>query len=301
MKIISFLIAFTFFTHAAYSASCCGGSSALPTLITADDKAIFNIGVSHSKVMADVNNQVVFRTDQNNETKQTYSFSGAYQFSEYAQIGGGFNIQSKQREVVTGQEESSSGLGDLFLNSAYEFMPEFYYSKYKPRGLVFLELTLPTARSIHDHQKRLNTDARGSGFYTASPGLLFLKAYRTYDYLVAPKVTFYNPRTFETSSGEEVKISPKPTYQLLTGLGYNLAKSPTRFGASLAYTYKGGKSGEYSANNEYYFDLSLSASYMFASKISTSLTYSDQTIFGPVKNTTLSRTIAFSLQKKFPL
>ncbi|HWU43973.1 MAG TPA: hypothetical protein VN132_11065, partial [Bdellovibrio sp.] len=159
-----------------YAASCCGGGFAFPALILGDDKALFTSSFSYGSVTDDVlpNGKWIHRADNNQS--ETMKIDGAYLISDLWQTGMSVPVVSRQID-----KEDSMGLGDISINLGYEFLPELSYSEWKPKGLAFLQITLPTSPSVYDATNILAADSRGRGFFTLGPGMVFTKNWKAWD------------------------------------------------------------------------------------------------------------------------
>ena len=288
-----------------YAASCCGGGANFPALITGDYKSQLSAAFSTSAVIGhtDENNQSYFHADDNNEDSQTIRLIGSTMISERTQLGASLPFS---RRVIdrSGVNRKDSGLGDIEFHGAYEILPEYGYSVWKPRGFLFSSLTLPTGPSIHDEEVVTSIErARGKGFTTLKTGLSFFKVWGNWDGQILAQVEKSFDRTFRYS-GQEVTKKSDLSWGALLAFGHSPFASDFRWGLSIAPYYRGAiknQSDVELAESQLVWDANISLSYMFSFDWSVNLIYSDQTIIGPSKNATLSRSSTLSFQKKWSL
>jgi hypothetical protein len=293
------------------AASCCGSGGSLPQLITTDSRAQLTTSLSRDAVIGDVSpsGRAVFRGDSNQEITQTFKIEGAYQLSELWQMGAGVPVVKRDRSFEDGSE-TTTGLGDLSLSTAFEFMPEYEYSPIKPRGFGFLQLTLPTSPSKYDSDKFLMTDARGRGFYTVTLGVSFVKVRGHFDFLASTEVHEALPRAFAHRSsiadgGYGFTAKPTPGVSASLGAGWSPRGGDFRMGATLAPQYEGpvelNGTSLPSTAQQFFWNSTLTVSYMIDREISSTLSYTDQTLVGPAQNAALSRIFALSVMKRWSL
>ncbi len=287
----------------AMAAPCCGGGSAAPAIISGDDRYQLSATTSRSVVIGDAPEKgiPVFRSKNDNEITQSYRLDGAMVFAERLQAG--VSLPFVQRAISkTSLKEEGTGFGDLRGNLGYEILPEWDYSVWKPRGFLFLQLTVPTGKSIYESTSPLATDATGRGFYSAGTGLLLVKNWSSWDALVIPEIHHSFTRSFKITD-ETITISPRFGASLLMGAGYNVGDF--RIGMRIAPNYNQPKhihsttNGDRDTASQLAWDTGLDFAYIFKDTMSATLAYTDQTVLGPVINTTLSRTFAFTLQKRW--
>ncbi|MDG0816307.1 serine protease spb1 [Bdellovibrio svalbardensis] len=284
-------------TSTSFAASCCGGGFAFPALILGDDKAQVTTSLSHGQVTDDVlpNGKWMRRKDQNQS--ETFKIEGATLISDSLQAG--FSIPVIYRKV---EAESSTGLGDISTGLGYEFLPELGYSKWKPKGWGFLQLTLPTSPSIYDASNNFATDSRGRGFFTAGSGLVFTKTFNAWDAHASAELHKSFARQF-TSASAGGDIEAIPGWGHSATLGFGWSKGALRLGNSLsmlnedAIEIKGAQTSTgYLQKN---MTWSFVANYMLSMESTLTASYSDQTLFGSPENSSLSKTVTLSYQQRW--
>ncbi len=296
MKFI-FLTALLSLSSTVHAASCCGGGFAFPALILGDDKAQITTSVSHGQVTDDVlpNGKWIRRNDNNQS--ETFKIEGASLISDTFQAG--LSIPVVYRKVA---EENSTGLGDISTSVGYEFLPELSYSKWKPKGLAFLQITLPTSPSVYDSSNIFATDSRGRGFFTVGSGVVFTKIFGAWDTNASAELHKSFARKFNSdAAGGEIEAHPGWGNSLTLGAGWNYGD--LRLGSSLSSLYEDAIeiSGAQSSNGSSQKNMTWSvvANYMLSMESALTLSYADQTLFGSPENSSLSKTVTLSYQQRW--
>ncbi len=279
----------------AFAASCCGGSFATPALILGDEKLQFTSTYSIGTVTAEaLASGKWLRRDDNNRA-QTLKLDAATLISDAWQIGASLPIITKSADRKT----TSTGIGDLTVNLAHESFPERTFHPYRPRGVSFLSITMPTSPSIYDDQQS-STEIRGRGFYSLATGVALLKTWKAWDVNYTGEVHKSFHRTIQ-NSGQDTEINPNWGTTHSVNLGWN--KGSLRLGTGLAYLFEDRiqSRGEIAAAGSEQKNMLwlASGSYMFNLESAVSVTFSDQSLLGAPQNSSLSRTLAISYQHRW--
>lgn len=284
-----------------YGAACCGGSSAIPSLITGDNQSQFSLSQSMGKVIGRTyqRDRSVFYNDSKDYKTFTTSIKGAYLLGPLLQIGGGISLLSKDNSEGT-VSESKTLIGDTDISVAYEYLPETFYSVWKPRGFIYFKHVFPTGKSNFETNTSLLTDVSGKGQHISSLGLVFSKIFRSIDWQLYSEFKYLYD---EEVNGKNISSSLGDTQGLNIGYSPNNGAVRTSIGLSRHHF----EDKEIVVNNstqnssrEEYWDFELGLAYM-VNDSTYSLSYTDQTLFGSTENTTLSRTISISWLERWPL
>ena len=292
--------------HTSFAAPCCGGGAAVPTLITGDDLAQIQFGYAYGTVIGDAPTQglPVFRASDDLENLQTLRLDGAYRISDRFQFGVGLPLVGRNINNSEGSA-SSWGLGDSLVDVGYEFLPEWTYSEWRPHGIAFLQLILPTGVSNHEANQPLRVDARGRGYYSLGGGFVLTKSISAFDFLFVLEVHHSFNRTVTDASQNTYELIPSFGGTSTLGIGFSPGSGNFRFGLSLSPIYEGSTDRLGGLNSpidaQLVWNTSAAASYMINDEASLSFTYTDQTLMGPAYNVSLNRIFALSLQKRWPL
>jgi hypothetical protein len=286
------------------AAACCGGGVAAPTIITGDDRAQAAISATHSQILTDVNASGIWRDRETTELGETLRIDAAYKAGESWQVGASVPVISRSRA-----NDQSSGLGDVALNTAYEYLPELEYNPYRPKGLGYLQLIIPTGRTVFEDSTGI--EARGRGYWALGLGTLLTKTIGDWDGLLVLDLHRSFRKSVHTSQFTGT-LSPGFGGSVLVGGGYNLRS--WRFGLNLAWFYEdpvqaesadsstAGAFQQYTAGTlQRYASASAVVSYLASDEWSATLNIADQTLFGSPLNSSLGRSVSLMLAKRWPL
>lgn len=291
----SFLSIFSLLAaRSAFAAACCGGGFAAPAVIVGDDRAQFTATYGLTRIAADVDENSLWRERESRETGETLKLEGAHVFRDVWQAGMSVPVVKRARGG-----ESSTGLGDVAATLGYEYLPDWDYNPWRPHGIGFLQLTLPTGRSANEDESALQLDARGRGFQAIGAGTILTKTFTRWDVVASLDVHRSFPRSFSNSQSSG-RLIPGFGGNLGVGAGYNLES--WRFGANLAWTHEDAVIVEgpgTAGDAQRAATASLTASRMLPGEWAASFAYTDQTWFGEPLNTSLGRGVTLSLQKRW--
>ncbi len=270
----------------------------MPSLISGDDRAILTGTYSAAKIETDVFASGVWQKRSEDDLTQVYKIDGAHVFQDRFQAG--FSLPIQTRSLSGAQSGVSSGLGDVTGLIGYEILPDWDYNPWRPHGVGFFSVTLPTGKSIYESDNGTGLDSRGRGFWSFGLGALLNKSWSIWD---ANSSFEFHRSLAKDVDNAQIKGRIKPGFggAWSVGAGYNIRN--LRLGSSLQWNYEdaiqveGNNSSEGSLQR--FATGSLSASYLFEEKWSGTLTYADQTLFGNPTNTTLSRSAAIFLQRRW--
>lgn len=288
--ILSLLIAPTI-----HAASCCGGGASTTSIITNNDKAQFTTSMLYSSVHAQARTDGKWQKLDGDKTKEILTLEGSSLLSDRMQMGISAPFQRNAFESAT-DNVNGSGIGDVKLNFAYEAIPDWNYSKYRPKVYVYSQLQLPTGQSIYDTQSLEAVDSTGMGLWGLGIGTVALKSIKKWDFTGIA----YAQKVFDRNFGA-TRVEPGEIYQVSFGAGYNY--KDWRFGTTqMAYLQDSGQttgSIDSKIPIERYISSTLIVSYLAREDLSVTASYSDQTLLGKPINTQLSRGVFLSLQKRW--
>lgn len=280
---------------AAFAAACCGGGFAAPAMIVGDDKAQVTTSYGYSRVADDVGTDSLWRKRESLEASETLKIDAAHIFADRWQGGISVPVVRRQR---AGSE--STGFGDVAGSLGYEYLPDWDYNPWRPHGYGFLQIVLPTGKSINEADGDFQLDSRGRGFWAVGAGTILTKTLGKWDVFTSVDVHRSFDKKYENAQSSGTL---KPGYggTIALGAGYNL--EVLRFGGALAGTYEDAIDVDGSAASRGAVQRSatgsLSASYLFQDDYTATIAYSDQTVFGTPFNTTLGRGATVFVQKRW--
>lgn len=293
------ILLFSLFVSATktFAAACCGGGAAVPSLIAGDNRAQMTTSYSMTEVVVDnVDSNGIWRTWDEHQTVQTFRVEGAHIFQDRWQVGFGVPIIQRSR-----QNNTYSGLGDVNLTLGYEYLPDWDYNPLRPKGIGFLQLTLPTGKSKADSEVG-GLDSRGNGFWALGAGTLLTKNWRRLDAYTSLEIHHSFEKEIQQSYFQGI-LKPGLGGNLGLGLGYNF--KGYRLGSSVNWTYEDpidSKSRTGLVENgavERYATAVVSLSYLASTNWTGTFSYSDQTLFGEPVNTSLGKGFSFQFQKRW--
>ncbi|MBC7386967.1 MAG: hypothetical protein H7301_12510 [Cryobacterium sp.] len=295
----------------ANAAPCCSGSSAIPAMITGDDRAQISASFSHATVIGDAfeGGLPQFRSSDQSETTNFFRLDGARLISDRMQVGAGLSLLSRQFSTPSSHAGKSLP-GDLILNFAYEALPEWEYSEWKPRGHVFIATTIPTGRSIYEANEPGLIDSTGKGFFRIAMGAILTKRWDLWDASFITEIHRSLPRTFPptASDPDPLRVDAGFGGSFALGMGYSPGGGNFRFGIRLQPSFNQPKerttlTGVTKSSRSQVIDTSLEASYLLSDQGGGTWTgfgnFNDQTLIGPAVSSTLNRTIALGIQHRW--
>jgi len=292
--LFNFFFVVLLYPHISFGAACCGAGFAVPSLITGDEKAQFTSSYTYSNLVARVSSSDTWQR-LSDEKVETLKIDAVHIFKDRFQAGISLPIQKKRKP----QDDSSTGLSDISAQVGYEYLTDWDYSEWKPRAVGYLSVVFPTGRSIYESNTVSNVDSRGRGFWSLGVGSIFTKNYGKWDFISNIEIH----KSFDKSINNQVQGEVQPGYggSFSFGVGYSIEEY--RAGITTAWTYedpiavRGTVSSD--GNLERYGTATFTFSRLFKNNYSGAISYSDQTILESPSNTTLSRSFAFLIQKKW--
>ncbi len=288
-----------------WASACCARSSAAPTLILGEDQAQLSFGASVGNVvaLADSEGAAIFGGPGKTDKTQTYRLEGALLLSDRYQVGGSFSLVQHQ-VAQNGSQDHSIGTGDTRMSAAYEFMPLWSYSKWKPQGFIFSVVTLPTGGSVYEAQSPFASDVTGNGFYSISIGSIFVKHWAFFDAFLMPEIHYSFPRTFQTSSNK-FQVFPGFGGSIGFGVGVSPGGGNLRMGLRIQPrldqpraipTLDSPFEGSLHVGN---CDVGFDLSYLISASDTAMMSYVDQTLLGPAMNSNLTRNFSVNFQHRW--
>jgi hypothetical protein len=262
----------------------------LPSLITGDEKILVTTTASYDTPSAQVLDSGIWRTTPP-EHLEILTLNGAYAFDDRWQGGLTLPVIQDQREI-NGGSQSSNGLGDVAFGVGYEAISDLNYDPYLPKMILFSDLTVPSGHSVYDGSESTGTGIRGRGFYQLGFGTTLMKDFGRWDILTVLEIH----RSFPNQEA-------RPGYGESATLGGGYNWGDTRLGATIAWSYEDPIHANAESLNSpsltRWATGTLSLSYLLSEEWATSLSYSDQTIFGTPLNAVLNRSFLVSFQRRW--
>jgi hypothetical protein len=288
-----------------FAGSCCGGGAGVTQLMLGTTKAVFRASYANQTILADSNEGALIRgrSDSQVESIKTINSSMNYRTGYFSQVGFALPIIEKTKNI-NNEWTSEQGTGDLSLNSAYEFLPEFNRGQLISQGFIFGQVTLPTAPSLFTSQDINFLDTRGQGHYLYSTGVLLRKGIGFHDLAFNAMVTYRAPGSFKGGLLTENRTLTKSSLDHLLSLThtYNFTNS---FSSSLiiSRSYIDNKaSSVFIGKNQssLVYQSSMGAIYS-TENYDFIATYQDDFLIGPSFNHIMGKTLSVGLIKRLSL
>lgn len=263
LSIFSFLLA-----ESLWAAPCCGGGPAGISLITGDEQRALRLGMAQVQENAYIDTYG-YRSEKGREY-QLLTVSGSFLISDRWQAGFLLPFQQAQAE---------KNVGDVFVNVAYELLPELSYSRWRPKVFLYSGVDLPSGKSTFDNPTS-EDQISGLGYFRASLGALAVKSLGKLDGNAGLKII----RGFERQNSGNIT-----SYQGSAGLGYSLA--PARVFTSMNANYEKIDHDQF----RQWWSWSVGVSAEVASEKLLALTFEDQGLVGRPLNTSPQKVISLSL------
>lgn len=293
-----FLFLFSFYVIDLYAASCCVSNTSVSNLMILPANWQQTLGISQSRVIGDVNEKgrSTFRNKNNKDVISGAKLDLSYAWTSRYQSGVSLRYQQRSRQM-NGTESQDSGWNDVGLFHAYRPMQ-------LERVWIFQTLNVPTATSTYDSKASMAVDARGTGTYQSSLGIFGIYNFKEWDFIYSPEVHHSLGRSFRNNNSS-TEVGSFWGTSFSAGVGYIPWRSKARYGISLTPRFEGRKDlvidgKATSGKDSMVWDASLNYSYTLSAEYAIGMSYTDQTIFGPSRNSLLNRSIGFQFQTRWP-
>ena len=275
----------------------------MPGLMTGDQAAQVSVSASSAGeyALSETSGAVLETPPELRQQTTRMRIDASTLLSDYWQAGAGTSWVVRPAPSAYEGESGANLLGDTQLNVSYEALPEFTYSRWKPRGFVFAQLTLPTGRSIHEAQSYALNDVSGQGVYALAVGASFTKNWGLIDAYANPMAQWSFGRDLEaTPLNGDVSLGATWGATALAGLGVNPGSGMFRIGARLLASYTAGRSilsGGLSSHSDgqWLVEPALEASALLSNAWTVAATASDNGMLGLSRNVGLSRAVSLSV------
>ncbi len=295
--ILSALLLFA--ASSAWAAPCCSSQSAVPTLMTGDERFLVGATTLGTTIVADApaGSLPVFWDGTSQDWTASMELDLAALISDRWQAGLAVPVAFRAINEP-GLSESGWGLGDLKASIAFEALPEWEYSAWKPKGYVFSQLSIPSGKSIYASTRISGLDAFGRGSWGAMLGAALVKRWSRWDAFAVPalEVLFPGPVSNTVVLGAQAGAS--------FAVGGGVSFGALRIGARMQPVWgsrrsfvNAGISGV--SADQLVWNASIALSWLLGDEWGLGLAYNDQTLFGPVNNTALSRGVSLSVQRRW--
>jgi hypothetical protein len=277
-----------------FASSCCGGGSSSSMIITGDNQSEYSfsfsqrtdIGATDSKGYSTVNNQNVL------DQQSVYNLQFQNLIADRLQVAVKTSFVQKQIRKQN-RFENESGFGDIELQGSFEFLPEYTFSAYKPRGFVYLKGSIPTSHSLYNSNSAVFSDVRGSGLYSLSAGSFFIKHISNWTLKSGAELQHLFGKNFNN-----VNLDSYQKFYLPIGVAYSNQNWPITLGVNSTFNYQTSKTLSGAVNStsgkEYFWELGTFVNWTISREETLGLSLSDSSLVGKNINSSLYRTIGLS-------
>lgn len=293
-----FIILLSLISFKSWGAGCCSSSSSLPNLITGEVSEQFKLSYANSSEIYNVDSQYNRReVDQGTyKLAEKASFSLSSLVSDYFQAGVSINF-IQQTYKSSENKETESSLGDSTILLGHEFMPEYYYSRFKPRGFVFVQHSFLAGKSEYNNASRSGTDIISKGYEVTSLGISLIKNYQKWNYAFTYQYGYGHEREYG-----DLVIRPKGSQTIDFNIGSSFGLEKFSFNLGFNYYINHGEKlnrgididGQKDSDLSQVISINLGFGLDFNRENSLLLNITDQSLFNNAKNTALTRSIGMS-------
>lgn len=285
-------------------AACCGGNATMPSILAGDDRSQLTVSAAAGVVdgEAQPDGSVAARSDNDYESSYLMRLDAATLIADRWQVGTTIPVIRRYRSR-NGSPASAAGLGDISLNLGYEFLPEWTYSSWRPKGIAFVQGSLPTGGSVYDASELYFLDSRGRGFFSLGAGTLFVKRFGSFDSLLLGEIHHSIPRTVQRSAGD-ARLTPGWGMSMVVGIGWSPGSGRLRLGVSATHAAEGqtvlsGAIQTISPATRSWIS-AVQASWLWDDDLTVTVVGSDNHLLGGARSTAMTRALTFLLQKRWP-
>jgi hypothetical protein len=289
------------FSRILCAAACCGGGGAFFGQLNEEEKRQVGVSWLSTSIIADApvsGTAALGRLATDEEVRNRWDVSWAEMLSDRWQIGIDIPVETRQR-TRSGVGQSHTGMGDIQWTLGYEILPEWSYSSWRPRGVLFARITAPTGNASWSAQQLYAVDTHGAGFWNAGMGAYFSKIRGPVDLLAWASLQ----KSFARTVNEPFTYRLNPGWGFSSGVGVGYSVQDFRLGVGLTYSTEqamlreGGVSGEIPGTTTTAATLALA--YLLGQRVSLSVQYTDQILLGVARNAAIGRGIGVLMRTRW--
>lgn len=286
-----------FSSHSAFANSCCGQSPASYSVLSLNQSLSFTTGISYLRSYGRYHSgrdgqERLEVWDRKKREVTTMNLNVASSTAERHQVFLNTNLLKGTYSDEFGKEQSSH-LSDTLLGHSYELVPEYSFSYWKPVVYLTTFFNLPTGRSTYESDVTEATDVTGHGQWGFGLGVTLRKVYFPWTMTLQGRTLKLFSQTFD-----DVKVSDFYDSSLAFLGNYASRLWGLQFNAGITYTHLSERTiapsqvtSEVTQNYSVLAGVQRSVSESWVAGVS----YSDQTLIGPAKNSILNRSVNISL------
>lgn len=305
MKLLSKIVLLFITTIEAIAGSCCGGGSGTAQIMLGPTQSVIRVSFQNQTLVADSNSysSIVSKEYQDLETIKTTNFSTSYAFKNLWQAGISIPLISKSKNI-NNEWQQVEGLGDIQVNTAYEYWPEYSRHQFISQAFAVFQVTLPTAPSLFTTKRTDVLDTRGQGHRIYSLSNMLVKKLKNHTFNLNIALSYREGQNFNDSLFSEKTITTKSSLNndLSLAHSYNLNSALSSV-IQISRVYEDNVAtsvfiGKNQSSLVYTSSLGLNYS---LTDYDISATYKDDLLIGPSYNHTLGKAISVGIVKRTSL
>lgn len=272
-------------------AACCASKGEFPTLITDHSQSQFSVSLTGSTIIgtSDQSGKSAFFHSEKYDRSFVFNGGAATKISERMQLGVGFPLVFKNSRDLN-RKASEKGIGDPSIALGFEIIDPHYGSI--PQTMAVLSLGIPAGTSPLETDAAISSVAPGSGHWTLQTGLISLQSWGNWS---------GSAQALAQYSFAEARINPGWNLAGKLRGGRSFLSQKLFFGLGVGPKWQQAQTQEdvFGKSKKGYrlaWDTGIEASLRVIRDLSISLAYNDQTLLGPTRRSSLSRSLGLSLQ-----
>lgn len=277
--------------RSVFANSCCGQSPASFTVLSMNQRMSLSTGFSYLRSQGRVrdNSEKFYVWGDKKREVRSIPLNLASVFADRQQLF--LNLVTMQGSYSDRNESgATTHLSDTLMGYSYEVLPEYNFSYWKPIVYATVFLNIPTGHSIYDSARLSEgADVTGHGQWGAGLGITLRKVYFPWTITLQARTIQLLAEEFENS-----RVSDFYDSSAAFLLSYSSQWWGLMFNGGVTFTHLSERRLEPSqitSSVSQNFNVLGGVQRALSGKWMVGINYSDQTLFGPAKNTLLNRSI----------
>ncbi|MCB0413004.1 MAG: hypothetical protein KDD50_01640 [Bdellovibrionales bacterium] len=282
----------------SFAGSCCGQSPSSFTILNSQQR--LNLSTSFSALETEgrvFNDQSFLPWSEKRRRINSLSLTVASTFKELHQV---FLSFSHQTGIYSNSftEASSSHLSDSLFGYSYEIYPEFSFSYWKPRVFITALLNIPTGLSVFEPGGLSEgTQVTGHNQWGSGLGITLLKTYYPFSITLQFKTLTLYSKDFGN-----VQVSDFNDSSVAFLMSYASQIKDIQLNSGITFNHLSGRTtlpSNQSSQPSQSYTLVAGLQKPIDDWWTMALTYSDQSLIGPARNSLLNKTLSFNLNYNY--
>lgn len=283
-----------FMSRPVLASSCCGQSPASFTVLSLNQRLSLSTGFSHLRSQGRVfnNSDEFFTWDNKKREVRALALNVASVPADRQQVF--VNASLLQGQYVDSEEnQQATSWSDTLVGYTYELLPEYSFSYWKPVVFATAFLSLPTGRSIYNKGGLSEgTDVTGHDQWGAGLGVTLKKVYFPWTLTLQGR----SIQLFAEDFGA-VRVSRFYDSSLAFLVNYASRWQALQLNGGVTFTHLSPRTiapGNVTSGETQNFSVLAGVQKPISDSWAAGVSYSDQTLLGPAKNSILNRSLSFN-------